>query len=248
MNKRIYTAKDFPVGNFIKEVKPYIVQSKSRKRTYRQGLFTCTHCKQQFIALISNVLKNQGKYCSRRCALVATRSTVIGGNENHPLYSRWLCMTQRCTTKTSNNYKNYGERGISIEPYLQEFANYVEYVTSLEGYSEKHLNSIQLDRIDNNGNYCRGNLRWVNRSANLANTRKRSNSKHSIYKGITYSKIHNKWVARVVFQGKHLFARTFDTELEALIARDDFIIQNKLPHTLNLKERATTIPTGSTLK
>lgn len=208
----------------------------------------CIHCGKEYTALILNQLRTQGKYCSKHCAALATRSTVTGGNEKHPLYTRWLAMKQRCFNVTHSSYKNYGGRGITVEPFLQDFKNYANYATSLEGYNEENLSNMQLDRIDNNIGYCRDNLRWVIRSANIANTRKCNDAKWSSYKGISYSIKNHKWIARIVFKGKLLFNKTFDTEYKAALARDAFIIQNNLPHMLNIKERATTISKESTPK
>ena len=49
------------------------------------------------------------------------------GNELHPLYSRWLSMTQRCTNPNNVNYKNYGAKGISIAEDLKSFEDYCAY-------------------------------------------------------------------------------------------------------------------------
>lgn len=247
-NKITFTKADFKNNNFIKELPSTFVQKKRRVVKTRWGLFGCLHCGSTFKVNLYSAYKRQVKYCCHHCALEATRSTVEGGNENHVLYSRWLSMRQRCLNPSSPNYSKYGARGITIEDYLLNFKNYVLYVSSLEGYNENLQRTLQLDRIDNFKGYERGNLRWVNQSVNVANTRKRTDSKYSKYKGITFSKIHNKFVARIHLQGKTLFSKTFDNELDAVKARDIFIIENNLPHTLNLLERATTIPNGSTPK
>lgn len=240
--KVVFTQKDFSNGNFIKELPSTYKQGKTRIQRTRWGLFRCLHCGQLFESNLFAAKKIQVKYCSKQCVMAATRSQVDGGNEKHPLYSRWLSMRQRCLNPSSSNYKNYGARGIKIEDFLLDFGNYVHYVESLPNYPSQLSEDWQLDRIDNDKGYERGNLRWTNRSIQITNTRKKTNSYHSNYVGITYSTIHKKWVARINFKGKVLYARTFDTEYEAVIARDKFIIENNLTHTLNILERATTIP------
>ncbi len=246
-NKVTFTKEDFVNQNFFKELPSTIEQKKQRTVKTRWGLFRCIHCGTFFKVNLYNAYKHQTRFCSQACSS-SLHSDVEGGNEEHPLYSRWLCMRQRCINNSSNSYKNYGLRGISIEPYLMNFGNYVKYVSSLSGYVEDPPRNLQLDRIDNNKGYERGNLRWVDQSTNVANTRKRSNSFHSKYKGITYSLCHHKYVARVTFKGKLLISKTFDTELEAVKYRDQYILEHNLPHTLNLIERATTISNESTSK
>lgn len=246
-NKITFTKDDFVNQNFFKELPPTIVQKKHRIEKTRWGLFRCLNCGTFFKVNLYSAYKHQTRYCCHKCSATCHHD-VEGGNEEHQLYSRWLSMRQRCFNPTSTSYKRYGARGITVEPYLLDFGNYVQYVSSLGGYQENLPRDIQLDRIDNSKGYERGNLRWVDQSTNVANTRKRSDGMYSEYKGITYSTIHHKYIARVHFKGKTLTSRTFNTELEAVKYRDQFIIENNLPHTLNLIERATTIPQGSTSK
>lgn len=241
-NEITFTAKDFPNGNFIQELPSTYKQGKTRIQRTRWGQFRCLHCGSLFKSNLFSAKKIQVKYCSKKCVMAATRTEVEGGNNNHPLYSRWLSMRQRCLNPHSTNYKNYGARGIAIEEYLLDFGNYVNYVTSLPGYDPNITTDLQLDRINNDKGYERGNLRWVNRSVQITNTRKKTNSHHSKNVGITFSKTHQKWVARLNFKGKCLWSKTFDYEEEAVLARDHYILDNKLPHVLNTLERATTIP------
>lgn len=78
-------------------------------------------------------------------------------------------MIDRCTKESDPQYKNYGERGISVAPRWFTFEVFLADV----GFrpTAKHT----LDRYpDNDGNYEPGNVRWATRkqqSANMRNTR-----------------------------------------------------------------------------
>ena len=78
-------------------------------------------------------------------------------------------MIARCYKKNHNYYKNYGGRGISVCDEWRGsngFENFLKW--SLEnGFKEE----LQLDRIDNNGNYEPSNCRWIDRKTNMRNTR-----------------------------------------------------------------------------
>ena len=150
------------------------------------------------------------------------------GNELHPLYHRWLSTIQRCYNPNHASYKNYGGRGIAVAEELRTFADYQDYVSNLPGYDPENAS---LDRVDNNKGYEKGNLRWVPFSHQIANQRYSGKGKNQ-FTGVNWSKTHKRWVARVSLDGKCLFSKVFLTEKEALEARNTFICQNNLPHTV----------------
>jgi len=81
-------------------------------------------------------------------------------------YRIWTGMRQRCENSNHPEYKNYGGRGISVSPEWLSFTVFYEDMGPRP--SAKH----ELDRIDNNGNYQKGNVRWATRTQQCANTRK----------------------------------------------------------------------------
>ena len=231
--------KTWFAGNFIEEVEPKITIGKKRKHKRRQVKLKCLECGKEFIVDLSNAKRVKQKYCSRQCSAKQTYK-IEGGNENHPLYTRWLSMLQRCNNKNNKNYKNYGGRGIIYHKDFNDFVKYVNYVTSLPNYDKNKLNVLSLDRVNNNGNYTYGNLRWTNRSIQTINQRKKKSS--NTYKGISLNTTKTKWVARVTYKSNTINIGTYNTEKEALEARNKYIIDNKLPHEIQeYKEGATTI-------
>jgi hypothetical protein len=76
----------------------------------------------------------------------------------------------RCENKKVENYKNYGGRG--IKNLWKSFGDFKEDM--LDSYVEafsKHGSKVQIDRIDNNGNYCKENCHWVTNKENSLNRR-----------------------------------------------------------------------------
>jgi hypothetical protein len=79
---------------------------------------------------------------------------------------RLTAAKQRCENPNDAGYKNYGARGVRFE-----FPSVLAaglYLIDLYGIPKKEL---ELDRINNNGNYAPGNLRFISRSRNSANKR-----------------------------------------------------------------------------
>lgn len=148
------------------------------------------------------------------------------GNELHPLYPRWLSMTQRCNNPKHVSYKNYGAKGITVSTELQSFEFYRDYVSSLAGYDP--INA-QVDRIDPTKNYEIGNLRWTTQSVQIANQTNSGKGSNN-YTGVNWSKTHNRWVARINLKGKTVFTKVCLSEKEAYDARVQYIKDNNLPH------------------
>lgn len=75
-------------------------------------------------------------------------------------------MNQRCNSSDHPTFKNYGGRGIRNR--FGSSAGFVEYVISTLQVDPRGL---QIDRINNNGHYEKGNIRFVTCKENLNNRR-----------------------------------------------------------------------------
>ena len=86
---------------------------------------------------------------------------------NFRLYRVWDGIVQRCCNPNAKNYHNYGGRGIELcQEWRNSFQEFEDYCLS-HGWEY----GLQVDRIDNDGGYYPGNIRFVTPSVNLRNRR-----------------------------------------------------------------------------
>ena len=143
------------------------------------------------------------------------------GRKHTYLYRKFYSMKQRCYNKNDNHYKYYGDRGIGIEIWLLDFDNYVDYLISFlpKGKTIEDMQRLRwsIDRINNNGNYERGNLRWASQRQQKINRRKHKNNT-SGYQGVYWDKTNKKWKARIKISGKYNSLGYYVTAEEAFAA------------------------------
>jgi hypothetical protein len=81
-----------------------------------------------------------------------------------PEYSAWQGMRSRCFNPAATGFVHYGARGITVcERWRNSFENFLADMGRRP--SARH----SLDRIDNDGDYEPGNVRWATQAEQTAN-------------------------------------------------------------------------------
>lgn len=143
-----------------------IREIKKRKNNCIVWLCKCECGKTKYVrsgSLASSKTRSCGCY-KRERASETHRIHGQSGRNRTRLYKVWGNMIRRCSDKTCKDYRG---RGISVCTAWQDFTVFRDWALS-RGFRE----DLQIDRIDNDGNYCPENCRWSTHKDNQRNTRR----------------------------------------------------------------------------
>lgn len=223
------------IGNciYLKEADSIISPSGNKMRI---ALFQCA-CGKEFESKINPVKSYRTVSCGCYHKAQSSERLKTHGLSGHPLYSKWIDMKDRCYNPKAPYYKNYGGRGITVcDEWLNDAKAFIDYVSSLPNAIGQGLT---IDRIRNNEGYKPGNLRWATYHIQSVNQNIRSDNK-SGYIGVSFCKERKKYTSTIGVNRKKINLGRHNTDVEALHARNKYIIENNLTE----YELQSTISTG----
>ncbi len=203
-----------------------IFTKEGTKTPRRYGSYKCPICFKPFTTLMAAVRMGKSTKC-RSCATTLQLTTL---NESKSrLYSIWADMRYRCVKPSHALYYRYGGSGITIEDLSWESYEVFREWSLQNGYNS----TLSIDRRDNNKGYAPYNCRWVTQEIQTQNTRKIRSTNTSGYRGVDLHKKTGRYRARISVSNTVHSLGYYDTAIEAAKAYDEYVISNKLEHTIN---------------
>lgn len=144
------------------------VIAKSNKRTSTYVLYECEcDCGGKKLSTMTRL--KSGRNISCGCKRFSGLKNAIDASKTHEMsktatYKTWQSMRQRCENPNSDQYPNYGGRGLSVCSRWSKFENF------LEDMGERPKGKT-IDRINSNDGYHPANCRWASNKTQSNNRR-----------------------------------------------------------------------------
>lgn len=150
------------------------------KKSLTKRMFRCScecggYATVRLNQLVNGMTKSCG--CLKKENFLNTPVFVKHGMSGKQFYNIYKGMIGRCERPYTNSYELYGGRGIKcLWKTLEDFKKdmYESYLEHVALYGEKQTS---IDRLDNNGNYYKGNCKWATKSQQMKNRRKFTHNK-----------------------------------------------------------------------
>jgi len=153
-----------------------VIKEAGRDKYGKVVLECVCDCGKKRIVHGGNLKNGMSKNCG--CMRKKLFNNKKHGLRKHPLHTVWSAMKARCYNQNRECYKHYGGRGITIcDEWKNDFKAFYDWAIANDWQK-----GLEIDRINNNGNYEPLNCRFVGRKEQVNNRR---NSTLILYKNKT---------------------------------------------------------------
>lgn len=135
-----------------------------------------------------------------------------------PEHTSWKGINNRCRNKNNRFWEDYGGRGIEVCN-RWDVSKGGSFENFLEDMGRRPSENHSIDRIDVDGDYCKDNCRWADKS--LQGMNKRILPKNTSGRtGVSWSNLVGKWRVKISKNNKVTIVGYFVSFEDAVAARE----------------------------
>jgi len=165
-------ATHMPIGTVFERLTIISDPIRHRDKSGRSRIWYVCRCscgtEREFMS--ENLRQHRSFSCGCYAAEKAAEASRTHGLSKTPIYYVWNMMMQRCYLPTNHAYHNYGGRGIKVYEGWHKFEGF------FRDMGNPPFPRASLDRVNNDGDYEPGNIRWASKAEQAHN--KRNNVRH----------------------------------------------------------------------
>lgn len=180
----------------------------------KRAVWKCV-CQCGNIGYVRSRIINSGQSKSCGCFSLDSKRerTITHGLHGTAEYKIWSSIVQRCTNRKNKAYEDYGGRGIFVSDSWKLFENFINDM------GLRPSKELSVERVDNDGGYCKENCKWATRTEQQHNRRMNKTNKLGVT-GVSYLPLQRKYKARI-YAGKMIDLGVFETIEEATFRRKE---------------------------
>lgn len=209
-----------------------VVVADGGMKSHHSYVLVLCDCGKEKLILAYSVTSGFTKSCGCLHKEITGALRRTHGESRTPLHFVWKNMLNRCLYERGEKYQEYGGRGITVCQ---------EWIDSYQVFRDFAMNNgwkkgLQIDRIDNDGNYQPSNVRFVTGKVNINNSRTLRSKNTTGYRGVSLRE-NGKYRAVVRISGYPKLNKSgFDSAIDAAVHRDHFCTSLGIQTPLNFPQ------------